>query len=1176
MAYEIISIGDGEILANTFRGAAMIFGGGHLNKLIIAGFMMGIMGVCVGYLMSLEFKLYQVFVGLVIYLIMFVPKDTVAIEDLYAGEVRVVDNVPIGVAVPMSIISNIGIQTTILFESVFSTPDEAHLINNGYMDSLNVLMALRNMGIGSAGSTSVVDGDVGRTLNEYIDRCVALDMEMNRNPQQEVTRESLLKSTDLLTALRVSFVNIDVMLYLPNLSPLGEQRNCVTAYQLISAYLTGNQFNSQLDRYAKGLLHINDANVTAAERIDNAANALNLAGLDAQTYMRNAVLTSYLQEGPSALITRPAKEQLNLQWASEQSMFNQIERPLMAFVEMFVVAISPIVAFLTTLGAFGLQMMVRYLQLIAWISLWGPLMAVCNLFIAVVTTRALASVDANAQLNGTGLDSMAMHDQFYQSIEVFLSTGSMLAASVPALALMIVYGGSVTATNLAGRMTSGASSSIKPERSMPEVMSMAPVQTIGSFTEGSRSGGFTKSGMADSMNNWGSQFAQQAQSAHSSVIKASQGASETASQMNQHSKAFGTTDSRTSTIMSGVSEAARTGGSYQSSDGRTHSFNQKATDQVLEQVNAGVNAGAKLGFDAKMIGASTQAQLISKLGMDAGAAKEWGDLTTHQSSIALSAGNESTSSSGHTNEASNQAFERDEQMSALAKQYQAQVGKVLEANEAYSIASSLQQSYGTDLKEGDAAFAQRLFNSGASGMIGAVLSDKEYDVPAEAKAALSKAIYQQMNSSNLSEGFAYTQAGQTLGEFKKLQHYDPAAAMKIFHDYLMPAVGEVDAGGLKHDSYQGNDLSPNGIMSDDKANGISNRAGGGDLGHHQFGETKGGGRDGNGSDGQTVSSGQRQSGPEGGQHAFELNNSQANRLIHAGAPYQPYDVEGFKGNTKSLAVVQMRDEEAAQNPQLASFEGGNAVFSTDKGNMTKPVVVMDLPEDQVEGMISANSDVSGGNGQSGGGATWYENIEQGRPVSGSGGSSQQGGGASGGGRYQGVSDYYGHLRENHKPSSGTASGDNGASGKQGKPIEQSHHETASPRIQETGNSPGNVKAGASLKATVEQDIGSGVNSADVDKHLANGGHLDRNEINPGDMMYRAAKNHPVEVGVEKVLDNILGTEYMKGKNPIIDNVGNAWDQSVDSFKEIIGNEKHGSHHESNPSPSENNLPPIKE
>jgi len=562
-----------------------------------------------------------------------------------------------------------------------------------------------------------------------------------------------------------------------------------------------------------------------------------------------------------------------------------------------------------------------------------------------------------------------------------------------------------------------------------------------------------------------------------------------------------------------VSEAARTGGSYQSSDGRTHSFNQKATDQVLEQVNAGVNAGAKLGFDAKMIGASTQAQLISKLGMDAGAAKEWGDLTTHQSSIALSAGNESTSSSGHTNEASNQAFERDEQMSALAKQYQAQVGKVLEANEAYSIASSLQQSYGTDLKEGDAAFAQRLFNSGASGMIGAVLSDKEYDVPAEAKAALSKAIYQQMNSSNLSEGFAYTQAGQTLGEFKKLQHYDPAAAMKIFHDYLMPAVGEVDAGGLKHDSYQGNDLSPNGIMSDDKANGISNRAGGGDLGHHQFGETKGGGRDGSGSDGQTVSSGQRQSGPEGGQHAFELNNSQANRLIHAGAPYQPYDVEGFKGNTKSLAVVQMSDEEAAQNPQLASFDGSNAVFSTDKGNMTKPVVVMDLPEDQVESMISANSDVSGGNGQSDGGATWYENIEQGRPVSGSGGSSQQGGGASGGGRYQGVSDYYGHLRESNKPSSRIASGDNGASGKQGKPIEQSHHETASPRIQETVNSPGNVKSGASLKEAVEQDIESGVNSADVDKHIANGGHLDNSKISGGEMIEKAAMNHPV-IGTE--------------------------------------------------------------
>jgi len=34
MAYQVISIGDGEILYNTFQGAAMIFGGGFLDKLI--------------------------------------------------------------------------------------------------------------------------------------------------------------------------------------------------------------------------------------------------------------------------------------------------------------------------------------------------------------------------------------------------------------------------------------------------------------------------------------------------------------------------------------------------------------------------------------------------------------------------------------------------------------------------------------------------------------------------------------------------------------------------------------------------------------------------------------------------------------------------------------------------------------------------------------------------------------------------------------------------------------------------------------------------------------------------------------------------------------------------------------------------------------------------------------
>ncbi|NOU21238.1 MAG: conjugal transfer protein TraG, partial [Methyloglobulus sp.] len=544
MAYQVISIGDGEILYNTFQGAAMIFGGGFLDKLIVAGFILGIMLVCLTYLVSLEFPLNQVIVGLIVYLVMFVPDDTVIVEDLYTGAVRTVANVPLGVAVPMSIVSTIGLQTTILFETAFSTPNESQLRNNGYLNALNTLVKLRDIGIGSAGSDATVTGDVGQTIHGYIENCVMLDLEMTGG-SPEVTREKLLKSTDLLASMLVSFVNVDVLMRLPSSAP-GEQRNCADAHAALTNYLAGTGFVGQLDQYVKGVLNVNEPGVTAADRIDQATAALNLAGIDSQTYMRNAVLASYLQDGPSAFITRPGQEQLNLQWASEQGMFNEIARPLMAFVEMFTVAVSPIVAFLTTLGTVGLRMMARYLQMIAWVALWGPLMAVCNLYITIVTTRALATVAANADINGTGLDSMLMHDQLYHTLEIWLSTGGMLASSVPALALMIVYGGSVAATNLSGKMTSGVSSSIDPKRVVPEAVSIEPVQSLHGFTESSVNVASKKIGMADSTTNLGSIFSRGQQSAAESLRSASQSAAGMFTQISQDSIRSGTTDSQVS------------------------------------------------------------------------------------------------------------------------------------------------------------------------------------------------------------------------------------------------------------------------------------------------------------------------------------------------------------------------------------------------------------------------------------------------------------------------------------------------------------------------------------------------------------------------------------------------------------------------------------------------------
>ena len=122
MAYEILSIGDGEMLYSAFQGVAMIFGNGSLEKIIKSGFIIVTVLISLRYLTNQEFPLQHVLVGITVYSALFVPTATVTIEDVYTGEVRTVANVPLGVAMPMSVVSSMGVKMTEMFETAFSVP----------------------------------------------------------------------------------------------------------------------------------------------------------------------------------------------------------------------------------------------------------------------------------------------------------------------------------------------------------------------------------------------------------------------------------------------------------------------------------------------------------------------------------------------------------------------------------------------------------------------------------------------------------------------------------------------------------------------------------------------------------------------------------------------------------------------------------------------------------------------------------------------------------------------------------------------------------------------------------------------------------------------------------------------------------------------------------------------
>lgn len=802
--FDIYSIGDAEMLHNAFQGVAMIFSAASMSGMVKTGSVLGLLLVGVRYLINLQFTANQMLAALIAFTVLFTVKAKVSIEDAYTGQVRQVANIPIGVAAPMSVVSNIGYDLTRMFETAFSTPDEAQLFQHGYGDALKTLLKLRGIGSTSAFSDAGLNGDVGASLNNYIDGCVRFDLDLPYGPH-EVTRQSLLKAPDLWAAMRTTFINKDVIVYLPNVvtngDPYGKQLSCEKAYEALNAYLATAEFKSLWDSYMKGRLGIKDANEKAEDRVGAALAALNVTATDAQTYMLNALMASLLRDGPAAVLERTAMEQLQVQWSGEQGVFRQVARPMMAFVETFTVAASPLAAVLVTLGPLGMSLAARYLLLVAWVSLWGPVMAVCNMYITVAATHALDALSASASANGSGIASMVMQDELFQTLDTWVATGGMLAASVPAITLMLIYGGAVTATNLAGKMTAGATSSVQqPSKALaPDPVSVpATVQGAAQFTANPNVGA-ARYGVQQPTYSVGSSAERSVQSAYTGLRSASAQVMNTQSQMMQTASRQGHNVRDGSTVTDLLSNSKSSADRYAAGVGRQIADKVGTTEAEKRAISSAMstNVGAALSSKGTLLDlvsplkveAGVSAALSATGGTDAARTKELSEAATNAWNNEHANSSEFRSAHDYAKQHAEESVFSSESMQAHAQQYQSQLSRVKSAQDQYSEAAAQRDTASHVGSVDYNNLASKLVKSGQY----AYLSNYDRDIRQSGDAAkikdweqrLDRADRQLSNSGYMDYGLQ----GEALKRFLALDSKDSAAAVKMATEAMMPASG---------------------------------------------------------------------------------------------------------------------------------------------------------------------------------------------------------------------------------------------------------------------------------------------------------------------------------------------------------------------------------------------------
>ena len=459
---DILAVTDARFLYEVFIAIGLVFSNGSFAGMIAVGLMLGLLFTMVRAWTTSKIEIQYVFIGFVIYLGFIVPKVSVDIEDLQNPTTvwTTPANVPLGVAVIGNLMSTISLNIVDVIETSFQTTSSVSGMGsqNGFMGSLKKLEVIAKSG-GEAPDYLI------RTLASYYADCTHQGLTAGTNSYEEI-----LKSSDVLLAIR--FDSDVFMTRVISASGLASNQTCTDAFVTIENWLDATSSTSVLSDWSSKLGDLTDERdasndvFSAGSDMQNAvdsilgstANAFDLAIASVVHYSVTVGDAEYAAKTNNitmiAMMT-DATSQRNVDAYGAAIGFQQVMRPFSAFIEAFFFAITPIVAFLMMLGAYGISLMGKFLQLYAWIQMWTPMMAIVNFFI---NYRLKDAIDAATCTLGTAcpfpqLDSLAAVDVLTNQVGHWLYVGNTMAAAVPVLALILVTGSVYSINSVATSMS---------------------------------------------------------------------------------------------------------------------------------------------------------------------------------------------------------------------------------------------------------------------------------------------------------------------------------------------------------------------------------------------------------------------------------------------------------------------------------------------------------------------------------------------------------------------------------------------------------------------------------------------------------------------------------------------------------------------------------------------------
>lgn len=441
MAMEITILDGVEVLAQAFQAISAFVKNDTWFSLIKIAEFIGILMTVIVYIKGQDFRVffYWLVAFVLINTILLTPKERVIIRDLANPTiVKTVDNVPLGVAFPLYLSTNIGNSIARTYDMFFSTPNDVKYTQTGLLFGQRLLE--------ESFYIKPSNDKLTTNLNNYIQSCVVeRNMIKGSNSFDDLMNNQDLIQT-LYTGSPADYVNYNNSL-----------QSCATTGKAIATELKNYASSDGPIKKLMNSLGLKSMNPASLKEYNNKLSNvqqhfMKSSKTASEIYTQNMLVNAYRRslerypaslDGSSELIAQASEQSLTKMKLAHHASYQVAGKTLPALhtvLLVLMVGIFPIMVMAMFIREVAWSVVKNYITVLFSLMMWPVLFAVFN---SIITTL-------NAQVMHGESFTISNMDKVKENATMIAGMASWLLLSIPFLSFKLV-------TNLGQNIASAGS-----------------------------------------------------------------------------------------------------------------------------------------------------------------------------------------------------------------------------------------------------------------------------------------------------------------------------------------------------------------------------------------------------------------------------------------------------------------------------------------------------------------------------------------------------------------------------------------------------------------------------------------------------------------------------------------------------------------------------------------------